>query len=125
LDVPIVASDHDPEAIETARRNARRAGVEDVMTFATRDARELEGATAPGWIVSDPPYGDRLAAKPLQLAGFFRQFGDALLRFRGYDVALLSGNALFSKSLAVPCIREHTLFNGAIECRMYWYKIPA
>ncbi len=122
---PIAAFDHDPEAVETTRRNAERAGVAHTLDLSVRDARELDAATGPGHVVSDPPYGDRLAAKPLQLAGFFRQFGEALMRLRGYDVSLLSGNPLLSRSLGLTPVREHTLFNGAIECRLLSYKIPA
>jgi putative N6-adenine-specific DNA methylase len=120
----IAAYDREVDAVETTRRNAFRAGVEKTLDIRALDVRELEGAEGPGFVVSDPPYGDRLAAKPLQLAGFFRQFGEALQRMRGYDVSLLSGNPLMSRSLGMTAAREHTMFNGAIECRLLSYKIP-
>ncbi len=123
-EAPIAASDRDPEAIESTRRNARRAGVESAIDIRVVDVRDLEAATGPGFVVSDPPYGDRLASKPLQLAGFFRQLGESLQRLRGYDVVLLSGNPLLARSIAMEPLREHTLFNGAIECRLLWFRVP-
>lgn len=121
-EAPITACDRDPEAIESTRRNARRAGVEGAIEMRVLDVRDLEAATGPGFVVSDPPYGDRLASKPLQLAGFFRQFGEAMAKLRGYEVVLLSGNPLLERNITMPRLREHTLFNGAIECRLLWYR---
>jgi putative N6-adenine-specific DNA methylase len=123
-DAPIVASDHDPRATAVARRNAERAGVAGVLEVREADARRLSEARGPGYVVSDPPYGDRLASTPLQLAGFFRQFGEALRKLHGHEVTLLSGNALLGRSIGMTPSREHTLFNGAIACRLFQYTIP-
>lgn len=63
IEIPLIGSDTDPKAIAAARRNAERAGLTpDAIAFEVRDARELrppEGA--PGWIVTNPPYGARMA----------------------------------------------------------------
>lgn len=120
---PIVAVDRDLDAIEATQRNARHAGLESTVEIRSMDVRDLPESQGPGWVVSDPPYGDRLAARPLQLAGFFRQFGEALRRQHHHDVALLTGNALMGRSLGMEPTREHTLFNGPIECRMFWYRV--
>lgn len=124
-EAPIAASDRDADAIDSTRRNARRAGVESAVDLRVLDVRDLEAAEGPGYVVSDPPYGDRLASKPLQLAGFFRQFGESIARLRGYEVVLLSGNPLLERSISLTREREHTLFNGAIECRLLWYRASA
>jgi putative N6-adenine-specific DNA methylase len=56
---PVVGRDIADEALATARRNARLAGVETDIRFESGDARQV---SAPGgWIVSNPPYGERLA----------------------------------------------------------------
>lgn len=123
-EAPIVAADHDPRATAVARHNAERAGVAGAMEIREADARKLPESTGEGYIVSDPPYGDRLASLPLQLAGFFRQFGDALRLQHGREVSLLSGNALLGRNIGMDPSREHTLFNGAIECRLFSYSIP-
>jgi putative N6-adenine-specific DNA methylase len=123
-EAPIVASDHDPRATAVARHNAERAGVAGALEIREADARKLSAASGEGFVVSDPPYGDRLASAPLQLAGFFRQFGEALRRLEGHQVSLLSGNALLGRNLGIDPTSEHTLFNGAIECRLFRYAIP-
>ena len=59
----IFASDIDPRAVAMARDNARRAGVDDCITFAVADAREFDRTTDRGVIVTNPPYGERLMEK--------------------------------------------------------------
>lgn len=106
------------EALRATRANAEAAGVSADVSLERTDARHLRPDRDRGWVVTDPPYGDRLAAKPLQLAGFARQLGEALRGFRGHTVAILSGNPMVSRSLNLPFTFEHTLYNGDTECRL-------
>lgn len=59
---PLLGSDIDPEAVRAARANAERAGVAAAVDLAVADARTLQAPPdGPGWVVSNPPYGARLA----------------------------------------------------------------
>ena len=62
----IVGSDIDPKAIEIARENARRAGVDDVVRFEVADATRFDRKTERGVIVTNPPYGERLLGHRLE-----------------------------------------------------------
>jgi 23S rRNA G2445 N2-methylase RlmL len=84
-DVRIVASDGDPGAVEIARRNARRAGVDDRITFRVQDAADSIAASASevtgareAVVVTNPPYGERL--DPPELEAIYRRFAQAAKR---------------------------------------------
>lgn len=119
----ILASDGDEHALAAARDNAHRAGVAGDITLSQLDARTIKPMSPPGYIIADPPYGDRMASQPLQLAGFFRQFGEALRPMRGHTVVLISGNPLLSRAFELRPDWSHTLYNGPIECRLLRYRL--
>ena len=62
-DYNIVGADIDPKAIEIARENAQRAGVDDVVRFEVADAMKFDRKTERGVIVTNPPYGERIMEK--------------------------------------------------------------
>jgi len=55
---PIAGSDRSPEAVDIARQNARRAGMNHHIRFEAGDAREISAPDS--WIVTNPPYGERV-----------------------------------------------------------------
>src|SRR5690606_12389471 len=62
LPMQLAGADIDPASIEAARRNAERAGLtEEAVYFEVADARDTCPLDdQPGWIISNPPYGERL-----------------------------------------------------------------
>ena len=58
-DYRILGTDIDPKAIEIARENARRAGVDDVVQFEVADVRDFSRNSDKGLIITNPPYGER------------------------------------------------------------------
>ncbi|MBP5750140.1 MAG: class I SAM-dependent RNA methyltransferase [Firmicutes bacterium] len=76
-DYHIFASDIDPRAVQIARENAVRAGVEHLIDFSVADARRFSRETQRGVIVTNPPYGERLLDQK-QAEALYRDFGSAL-----------------------------------------------
>jgi putative N6-adenine-specific DNA methylase len=120
----IRASDRDEEALESARWNARQAGVEADVEFARADARSVEPQGDGGTICANPPYGERLGGQSLQLAGFYRGLGEAFRRFHGWRLLLLSGNPLLERSLGIRPEWTHRLWNGPLEVNLVSCAIP-
>jgi putative N6-adenine-specific DNA methylase len=121
---PIWAGDLSPRAVEATRRNAAAAGVLEDVQVAAMDAREVAPRSASGTFCSNPPYGERLGSRPLQLAGFYRGLGAALRRFSGWRAVLLSGNPLLERELGVRPESSHRLWNGPLEVRLLRYRVP-
>lgn len=72
----IVGADIDPAALDMARENARRAGVEDIVRFEKADATKFDRVTENGIIVTNPPYGERIMEKQ-EAEQLYRLFGEA------------------------------------------------
>jgi putative N6-adenine-specific DNA methylase len=86
-ELPIVASDRNAGAIEATKENARRAGVLSAITLVQRDFRELEVDADPGWVVANPPWGERIDGDAAWDA-----IRAALPRWDGWRIALLAPN---------------------------------
>ena len=81
----IVGSDIDPKALEIARENARRAGVDDVVRFELADAMEFDRKTERGVIVTNPPYGERIMEKA-EAEALYKGFGEAYRKSENWQL---------------------------------------
>ncbi|MCI1710220.1 MAG: bifunctional 23S rRNA (guanine(2069)-N(7))-methyltransferase RlmK/23S rRNA (guanine(2445)-N(2))-methyltransferase RlmL [Chiayiivirga sp.] len=109
--------DADPEAIATAQRNARAAGVEACIAFATGEVAKLvpPAGAMPGLVVCNPPYDERLAAD----VSLYREFGSALRRgFSGWRAAVLTGDEALGRALGLRAEKRYVLYNGALKCSL-------
>lgn len=118
-------SDSDAHAVEGARENLAAAGLADRVLLEVRDVAEFapkRGWNA--WIVTNPPYGERVG-RERDLEGVYRRFG-ALLRERcaGYHAAILSGNPGLSRALGLEPEHRTSLKNGSIDCELLELPIP-
>lgn len=117
-EAPVLASDVDPRAVGVAKQNARAAGVE--LTLETRDVRDLAPLAPPGFVVANPPYGERLEAD----AALYETLGRVARGMHGHTVALLAGTPAVGQAMKRKPDRWWALFNGPIECRLLVYAIP-
>ncbi len=116
----IFASDIDPRAVAMARENARRAGVEEHISFSVADAREFARPTEGCVICANPPYGERLMEK--QEAGeLYRAFGRAVRAVPGWRAYILSSHESFENCWGKKADRRRRLYNGMIPCQLYMY----
>lgn len=120
-DYHIYASDIDPEAVEIARKNARRAGVEDLITFSVADACAFSLQTERGVIVTNPPYGERLLEKQ-EAEELYRDFGAAYRNAKNWSLYLLSSHTEFERAFGRPADKKRKLYNGMIKCDLFQYK---
>jgi putative N6-adenine-specific DNA methylase len=116
--VVIQGSDRDEGAIEAARANAARAGVEGDIEFAVRP---ISAATAPadrGWMVSNPPYGVRVGERD-PLRNLYAQIGKVVrANFSGWRVALVTAEAGLERQLGLGLRPVLRTANGGIRVRV-------
>jgi putative N6-adenine-specific DNA methylase len=111
----ISGSDRDAKLVESARRNAARAGVGDVVTFTSADLEAARAPAAKGLVVVNPPYGRRLG-DPRRTAREVRDLGRALrARFAGWRAAVLVPARVPPAALGLPVTARFSLLNGGLR----------
>ena len=120
-DYHIFASDIDPKAVAMARENAKRAGVDDCISFSVADAREFSRNTDRGVIVTNPPYGERLMEKR-EAEALYAAFGRAYRETHGWQLYLLSSHTEFERSFGRTASKKRKLYNGTIKCDLFMYR---
>ncbi|HEU4385713.1 MAG TPA: THUMP domain-containing protein [Anaeromyxobacteraceae bacterium] len=121
---PIRGRDRSAKALSAARRNAAAAGVLADVAFEAGDARDLSPSGPEGTLCTNPPYGERLASRPLQLAGLYRGLAAMLLRHEGWTAVILSGSPLLERAIRLKPEVSHRLWNGPLEVRLLRYRLP-
>jgi len=123
--IGIYASDHDASAIQRCAANLVATGASGAVSVERVDALARAAPEPTGVIVTNPPYGVR-QADSAALAAFYPQLGDALKqRFAGWTAYLFSGDPRLPKLIGLKASRRTPLFNGALECRLYEFRIVA
>jgi putative N6-adenine-specific DNA methylase len=123
---PLLGNDRHPGAVALARRAARAADVDAHITLSEGDAKDYVPAIKPALVVTNPPYGDRLATDPTELEATWQALGNFLHRQCGGARAfVLSGNPELTGNLGLRADRKWPVWNGPIECRWLRYAIDA
>lgn len=117
----ILGTDIDPKAIEIARENARRAGVDDVVQFEVADVRTFSRNSEKGIIITNPPYGERLMERT-SAEELYRVFGERYRESSGWDLFLLSSHPDFERFFGQNADKKRKLYNGMIPCNLYMYR---
>ncbi|HLS86780.1 MAG TPA: THUMP domain-containing protein [Burkholderiales bacterium] len=119
----LFGSDTDPEALKAARRNLAAAGVERWVRLEQRDVLEREPPAPSGVLIANPPYGERMGSAD-ELARFYPRLGDAWKkRFAGWRCFLFTADLRVPKLIRLQPARRTPLWNGALECRLYEFRI--
>jgi len=120
---PIIATDINPEAVETAQMNAIAAGVSEHITFGVCDFAATKLPPPPGVIFMNPEYGERMGAGE-DLEPLYSRIGDFLKqKCTGYTGCILTGNMEMSRKIGLRSARRIPFFNGPIECRMMVFDL--
>jgi len=123
LDVNIIASDISDEAVETARQNARTAGVDQLIDFQVCDFEATEMPEEAGVVMFNPEYGERLGVHS-QLELTYKRIGDFLKqKCKGYFGYVFTGNPDLAKKIGLRASRRIEFYNGRLDCRLFEYEL--
>ena len=127
VDAQIYGSDISPVAVRATLANLDRAGLLPAVTLSSGDVLAIDAPAnnGPGIMVANPPYGERLSEQD-ELAAFYPPLGSALKRhFAGWTCYLLCADMRLPKLMHLTPGKKILLYNGAIECRLFEFKMVA
>ncbi len=120
IDFHARGSDIDPDAIETARANARRAGVSKYIDFFTADAQKIQKPDCRGTLICNPPYGERMLSMR-DAEELYRAMGKAFRAMEPWQVYVLTSCEYFEKLYGRRADAVRKLYNGMIPCFLYQF----
>ena len=121
----IYGSDISPVAVRAALANLDRADLLPAVSLESGDILEIRAPGDHGVMVANPPYGERLSELE-ELAAFYPQLAAALKRnFAGWACHFLSADLRMPKLMRLTPSKKTPLYNGAIECRLFEFKMVA
>lgn len=120
--VRILATDADASALEAARANARRAGVESLIEFARADARDASPREPGGVLLANPPYGQRLGT-PEEAHALYASLADMRGRYAnaGWGMGFITNSQEFPEYFGARPAHSRKVVNGAEEQYFHWY----
>ncbi len=113
-------SDIDEAALEIARENAKRAGVEKYVTFTKADVRNFEPVTEKATVICNPPYGERLLDAQ-SAHEIYRVLGKRFTPQKGRSYEIITADEEFEKMFGRKADKRRKLYNGMIKCQVYMY----
>lgn len=119
----IYGSDIHGSALRAARANLEAAGLADAVALKQADVLDVKPPAGEGILVTNPPYGVRIGDEE-QLAAFYPRLGDSLKRnFSGWRAYIFTADLRLPKLIGLAASRRTPLFNGALECRLFEFKL--
>ncbi len=114
--------DIDPQAIEVAKHSAREAGVEELVHFQVRDIADLHHRKKYGFLVTNPPYGERLAtADRDQLTALYRTLGERYFSLDNWSMFVITSFTDAERAIGRKADKNRKIYNGMIETRYLQY----
>ena len=121
--LPIYGGDLYGDTLKVAHANLHAAGLAQAVQLKQANVLEISAPAETGVLVTNPPYGERMGEQQ-ELAEFYPKFGDALKqKFAGWNCYILSADMNLPKLIKLQVSKRTPLFNGALECRLFEYKI--
>ncbi len=114
------ASDIDENCVALTLRNAKKAGVGDVIRAFRQDCRKISAPGRRGTIVTNPPYGERLGTER-EVEALYREMGTHFRSLAPWQVYIITSHPFFEKLYGKRADKVRKLYNGMLECRLYQY----
>ena len=115
--------DADPEVIKVARKNAADAGVEHLIHFQTRDVAALSHPKKYGFIISNPPYGERLMDKS-EVGELYRVLGERYKALDSWSMYIISSYEKAESDIGRKADKNRKIYNGMMKTYFYEFRGP-
>lgn len=123
IETDIQGYDIDGEVIRAARENARLAGVDHLIHFQQRPVAQLHHPKKYGFVITNPPYGERIEDKK-NLPALYREIGDAFGRLDCWSEYLITAYEDAEKYIGKKADKNRKIYNGMMKTYLYQFLGP-
>lgn len=123
IDVDIQGYDIDDEMVSIARQNAKLAGVEKLIHFQRRGVEQLSHPKKYGFIITNPPYGERLQDKK-EMPQLYRTIGERFQALDSWSMYLISAYEQAEKDIGRKADKNRKIYNGMMKAYYYQFMGP-
>lgn len=123
VETDIQGYDIDDEMVRISRENARLAGVEKLIHFQRRGIDQLSHPKKYGFIITNPPYGERLEDKE-KVGELYRLLGERYKALDSWSLCMITSYADAQKQIGRKADRNRKLYNGMMQTYFYQFMGP-
>ncbi|WP_029322599.1 THUMP domain-containing class I SAM-dependent RNA methyltransferase [Butyrivibrio sp. AE3004] len=123
VETDIQGYDIDPEVIEIARINAQKAGVDKMIHFQARSVADLSHRKKYGFIVTNPPYGERIGEQK-ELPALYKTLGERYKALDSWSMYLITAYDKAERDIGKKADKNRKIYNGMIKTYFYQYMGP-
>ena len=123
VQVDIQGYDIDADAVRAARENAKLAGVDHMIHLQRRGVSELSHPKKYGFIITNPPYGERLEEKE-DLPDLYRVFGERFAALDSWSAYVISSYEFTERDMGRKADRNRKIYNGMLKTYFYQFLGP-
>lgn len=123
IEVDIQGYDIDGDVVRAARENAKEAGVDHLIHFQERAVKDLRHPKKYGFIITNPPYGERLEEKE-NLPGLYKEFGDSFRNLDSWSAYMITSYEDTEKYFGRKADKNRKIYNGMLKTYFYQFLGP-
>lgn len=123
IETDIQGYDIDGQIIKAARENARCAGVEKLIHFQQRDVKDLSHPKKYGFIITNPPYGERIEEKE-NLPALYSTLGKSFLGLDSWSMYIITAYQDTERYIGRQADRNRKIYNGMMKTYFYQFLGP-
>lgn len=123
VETNIQGYDIDGEVLRAARENAKRAGVDHLIHFQQRAVKDLNHPKKYGFVITNPPYGERLEEKSA-LPPLYQEIGESFRRLESWSEYVISSYEDTERYIGRKADKKRKIYNGMLRTTLYQYLGP-
>ena len=123
IEVDIQGYDIDGAVLRAARENAKEAGVDHLIHFQERAVKDLRHPKKYGFIITNPPYGERLEDKAT-LPGIYSQFGESFKMLDSWSAYMITSYEDTERYFGRKADKNRKIYNGMLKTYFYQFSGP-
>ena len=123
IETDIQGYDLDGDVVKAARENAKRAGVEQLIHFQQRPVAELHHPKKYGFIITNPPYGERLEDKA-DLPELYTQIGEVYNALDSWSLYMITSYEESERYIVRKADKNRKIYNGMLKTYFYQFMGP-